>query len=102
MTSSWYRDKAPRRCTCCGEMRTPPVCHPCDALLPPVEHGPSIERAYEHGRRAAFREAARDFWFMGFDAERLTDAVYFAKAKGWREPPARQQPGSTPTDTTRE
>ena len=26
---------APRTCGSCGEKRHPPICHPCDALLPP-------------------------------------------------------------------
>ena len=102
MTLPPHRYREPRRCTCCGEMRTPPVCHPCDALLPPADLHPAVERAYQQGRRDAFQAAAGSFRFMGLDPEQLTDAVYFARARGWRAPSARQQPGSTPTDTTRE
>lgn len=38
MTSPWRPGQVQRRCTCCGEMRWPPVCRPCDALLPPVDY----------------------------------------------------------------
>ena len=98
MTMPYRPGEVQRRCACCDELRWPPVCHPCEALLP-------VDSPAGRAIEALRAEVERRDEYYGLDNWTLREVVEFvaaALAEASEAIAARQQPGSTPTDTTRE